>query len=506
MENNDVLEMLGITKEFPGVKALDNVTLKVKEGTVHSLMGENGAGKSTLMKCLFGIYTLDSGKILFKNEEVNFKNPKEALENGISMIHQELSPVPFRNIIDNIWLGRFKTKRLFGVGVKVVDEKYLYIETEKLLKKLQLEVSPKTEMKDLSVSQMQMVEIAKAISYNAKVIVMDEPTSSLTENEVAKLFEIIRQLKSEGVSVIYISHKMEEILKISDEVSIMRDGKYIGTWAAKELTTDMIISKMVGRELNERFPEKNNVPEDEDILRVENLTSINEKSFNNVSFNLKKGEILGLGGLVGAQRTELVEAIFGLRKIKSGKIFLNDKEVNINNPSEAIRNKMALVTEERRATGIFEVLSVKDNVLITKYTDLIKYHVALDDKLVKDITKESIENLKIKTPDEKTQIRNLSGGNQQKVVFARWLLSSPDILILDEPTRGIDVGAKFEIYNIIIDLAQKGKSIILITSEMSELLGLSDRIVVMCEGKKSGILDRKEANQEKIMELATKYM
>ncbi|MCP1223006.1 sugar ABC transporter ATP-binding protein [Sebaldella sp. S0638] len=506
MENNDVLEMLGITKEFPGVKALDNVTLKVKEGTVHSLMGENGAGKSTLMKCLFGIYSLDSGRILFKDEEVNFKNPKEALENGISMIHQELSPVPFRNIIDNIWLGRFKTKRLFGVGVKVVDEKYLYAETEKLLKKLQLDVSPRIEMKDLSVSQMQMVEIAKAISYNAKVIVMDEPTSSLTENEVDKLFEIIKQLKSEGVSIIYISHKMEEILKISDEVSIMRDGKYIGTWAAKELTTDLIISKMVGRELNERFPEKNNIPENEDILRVENLTSINEKSFNNVSFNLKKGEILGLGGLVGAQRTELVEAIFGLRKIKSGKIFLNGKEVNINNPSEAIKNKMALVTEERRATGIFEVLSVKDNVLITTYADLIKYHVAVDDKLGKSITIESIDNLKIKTPDEKTQIRNLSGGNQQKVVFARWLLSSPDILILDEPTRGIDVGAKFEIYNIIIDLAQKGKSIILITSEMSELLGLSDRIVVMCEGKKSGILDRKEANQEKIMELATKYM
>ena len=504
MENNDVLEMLEITKEFPGVKALDSGTLKVKEGTVHSLMGENGAGKSTLMKCLFGIYALDSGKILFRGEEVNFKNPKEALENGISMIHQELSPVPFRNIIDNIWLGRFKTKRL--LGLKVVDEKYLYAETEKLLKKLQLDVSPKTEMKDLSVSQMQMVEIAKAISYNAKVIVMDEPTSSLTENEVDKLFEIIKQLKSEGVSIIYISHKMEEILQISDEVSIMRDGKYIGTWAAKELTTDIIISKMVGRELNERFPEKNNVPEEEDILRVENLTSISDKSFTDVSFNLKKGEILGLGGLVGAQRTELVEAIFGLRKIKSGKIFLNNKEININNPSEAIKNKMALVTEERRATGIFEVLSVKDNILITTYTDLIKYHVAVDDKLGKVITKESISNLKIKTPDEKTQIRNLSGGNQQKVVFARWLLSSPDILILDEPTRGIDVGAKFEIYNIIIDLAQKGKSIILITSEMSELLGLSDRIVVMCEGKKSGILDKKEANQEKIMELATKYM
>ena len=299
---------------------------------------------------------------------------------------------------------------------------------------------------------------------------------------------------------------MEEILQISDEVSIMRDGKYIGTWAAKELTTDIIISKMVGRELNERFPEKNNIPEEEDILRVENLTSISDKSFTDVSFNLKKGEILGLGGLVGAQRTELVEAIFGLRKIKSGKIFLNNKEININNPSEAIKNKMALVTEERRATGIFEVLSVKDNILITTYTDLIKYHVAVDDKLGKVITKESISNLKIKTPDEKTQIRNLSGGNQQKVVFARWLLSSPDILILDEPTRGIDVGAKFEIYNIIIDLAQKGKSIILITSEMSELLGLSDRIVVMCEGKKSGILDKKEANQEKIMELATKYM
>lgn len=504
MKNNDVLEMLKITKEFPGVKALDNVTLKVKEATVHSLMGENGAGKSTLMKCLFGIYALDQGEIVFNSKQVLFKNPKEALENGISMIHQELSPVPFRNIIDNIWLGRFKTKRV--LGLKVVDEKFLYNETKKLLKKIQLDINPKTLMKNLSVSQMQMVEIAKAISYNAKVIVMDEPTSSLTENEVKKLFEIINQLKSEGVSIIYISHKMEEILKISDEVSIMRDGKYMGTWAAKELTTDMIISKMVGRELNERFPEKTNVPESENILKVENLTSINKKSFSDVSFELKKGEILGLGGLVGAQRTELVEAIFGLRKIKSGKIYIQGKEISINNPSEAIKNKLALVTEERRATGIFDVLSVKDNTLVTTYSDLKKYYFVVDDKLGKTITKESIENLKIKTPDEKTQIRNLSGGNQQKVIFARWLLSSPDILILDEPTRGIDVGAKFEIYNIIIDLAQKGKSIILITSEMSELLGMSDRIIVMCEGRNSGVLNKNEANQEKIMELATKYM
>lgn len=504
MENNNVLEMLKITKEFPGVKALDAVTLKVKKGTVHSLMGENGAGKSTLMKCLFGIYALDEGEITFNGKEVLFKNPKEALENGISMIHQELSPVPFRNIIDNIWLGRFKTKRI--MGLKVVDEKFLYNETKKLLEKIQLDISPKTEMKNLSVSQMQMVEIAKAISYNAKIIVMDEPTSSLTENEVKKLFDIINQLKSEGVSVIYISHKMEEILKISDEVSIMRDGKYMGTWYAKQLTTDMIISKMVGRELNERFPKKNNIPRTENILEVEKLTSINKKSFSNVSFELKKGEILGLGGLVGAQRTELVEAIFGLRKIKSGTIYINGKEVVINNPSEAIKNKLALVTEERRATGIFDVLSIKDNTLVTTYNDLRKYYFVVDDKLGRVITKESIENLKIKTPDEKTQIRNLSGGNQQKVIFARWLLSSPDILILDEPTRGIDVGAKFEIYNIIIDLAQKGKSIILITSEMSELLGMSDRILVMCEGRNSGVLNKNEANQEKIMELATKYM
>ena len=502
-ENGFILEMNSISKEFPGVKALDDVTLKVRPGTVHALMGENGAGKSTLMKCLFGIYKQDSGEILLENKKVNIDNSKIALDLGIAMIHQELHPIPYRSVMENIWLGRFPTKG-FAIA-KFIDHKKMYEDTEKLFKDLDMNIDPSTNCGNLSVSKIQMVEIAKAVSYNSKIIIMDEPTSSLTDNEVEHLFKIINQLRASGVAIIYISHKMEEILKISDQVTIMRDGMRVGTWKAEELTTDMIISKMVGRDLSNRFPARHNIP-GEVVLKVEGLTSAMDKSFKNVSFELRKGEVLGVGGLVGAQRTELLEALFGLRSLSSGKTFINEKEVKLKSPLDAKKHKIALLTEERRATGIFPVLSVMDNVLVANRDKYVKPYFLLDEKKGKKDAEKSIDMLRVKTPSIRTLIKDLSGGNQQKVLLSRWLLTEPEILILDEPTRGIDVGAKYEIYTIIAELAMQGKSIIMISSEMPELIGMSDRIMVMCEGRLSGIIDGKDATEEKIMRLATQFI
>ena len=501
--DNYLLELNNISKAFPGVKALDDVTLKVRAGKVHALMGENGAGKSTLMKCLFGIYTQDSGEIFLNGEKVITRNSKEALNLGIAMIHQEIHPVKFRNVMENMWLGRLP---MYGIGpFKLVDEKKMYKDTQELFKSLGLDVNPNTIVGNLSVSTVQQMEIAKAVSYDAKVIIMDEPTSSLSETEVEHLFRIIRDLQKKGVAIIYISHKMEEILKISDEVSIMRDGKMMGTWDASELTTDLIIKKMVGRDLTNRFPERSNVPGDE-VLRIEGFTSSYPRSFQGVSFNLRKGEILGVGGLVGAQRTEIMEAVFGLRSLHAGKTFINNKEVSIKSPIDAKKNNMALITEERRATGIFPVLSVMENMVIANQSKYLNKMGILDDKMRKEDSIKSMKQLNVKAPSFKELIQNLSGGNQQKVLLARWLLTAPEILILDEPTRGIDVGAKFEIYTIITELANQGKSIIMISSEMSELLGMSDRIMVMCEGHLSGIIDGKTATEEDVMVLASKYM
>ena len=502
-EHEFLLEMNGISKEFPGVKALDNVTLKVRPGTVHALMGENGAGKSTLMKCLFGIYKPDGGEIYLNGNKVELKNSKHALDHGVSMIHQELHPIPQRNVMENIWLGRFPEK---GLGpFRFVDHRKMYNDTQKLFKDLEMDIDPSALAGSMSVSKLQSLEIAKAVSFQSKVIIMDEPTSSLTGNEVEALFKIIDQLKSRGVAIIYISHKMEEILRISDEVTIMRDGKLIGTWGAAELTTDLIITKMVGRDLSQRFPERTNVPGDV-LLKVEGLTSPVKKSFHNVSFELRKGEVLGLGGLVGAQRTELIEALFGLRVVSSGTISLRGKPVKFKSPIDAKKHKIALLTEERRVTGIFPVLSIQENTAIANLDRYINPFFLLNEKRVKEEVGKSVEQLRVKTPSIKTLIKNLSGGNQQKVLLARWLLTEPDILLLDEPTRGIDVGAKFEIYSIIADLAKQGKSIIMISSEMPELLGMSDRIMVMCEGRLSGIVEGKDATEEEIMRLATKYM
>ncbi|WP_426449454.1 sugar ABC transporter ATP-binding protein [Paenibacillus sp. S-38] len=497
-----LLEMNGIVKEFPGVKALDGVTIKVRPGTVHALMGENGAGKSTLMKSLFGIYKPDAGEIILDGEKVEINNSKDALNYGVSMIHQELHPVPHRNVMENIWLGRFPLK---GFGpFKIVDHRKMLEDTKKLFEDLEMDIDPKELVGNLSVSKIQSLEIAKAVSFNSKIIVMDEPTSSLTGNEVEALFKIINELRSRGVSMIYISHKMEEILRISDDVTIMRDGKLIGTWPAADLTTDLIIQRMVGRDLSQRFPDRTNVPGGV-LMKVEGLTSPLPKSFKDVSFELRKGEVLGLGGLVGAQRTELIEALFGLRAVESGEVSIHGKKVKIKSPIDAKKHKMALLTEERRVTGIFPVLSIHENAMIANIDRYETPFKLLNERKAKEEVARSVEKLRVKTPSVREKIKNLSGGNQQKVLLARWLLTEPDILLLDEPTRGIDVGAKFEIYSIINDLASQGKSIIMISSEMPELLGMSDRIMVMSEGRMTGIVEGKGATEEEIMRLAANH-
>lgn len=494
-----VLEMENISKEFPGVKALDGVQLKVKSGSVHALMGENGAGKSTLMKCLFGIYEKNSGKILLDGKEVNFKSTKEALENGVSMVHQELNQVLQRNVLDNIWLGRYPKKGFF------IDEKKMYEDTIAIFKDLDIKVDPRKKIADLAIAERQMIEIAKAVSYKSKVIVMDEPTSSLTEKEVEHLFRIIRKLRSNGVGIIYISHKMEEIKEISDEITILRDGKWISTSDVSKITTEQIISMMVGRDLTERFPKKDNETK-ELILEVKNLTALNQPSINDVSFELHKGEILGIAGLVGSKRTEIVETIFGIRPKKSGEIILHGKSIKNRDPKEAIRNGFALVTEERRSTGIFSMLNIAFNSVISNLDKYKNKFKLLNNSAIKEDTQWIIDSMRVKTPSHSTKIGTLSGGNQQKVIIGRWLLTEPEVLMLDEPTRGIDVLAKYEIYQLMIELAKKDKGIIMISSEMPELLGTTDRILVMSNGRVAGIVKTSETTQEEIMELSAKYL
>lgn len=498
-----VLEMRNISKRFPGVTALDHVNLKIKKGSVHALMGENGAGKSTIMKCLFGIYKKDDGDIYLENQKVTIKDSQDALNYGIAMVHQELQSIPECSIAENIFCGRYPLKKIGPFSL--IDHSRMNQECKTLLNEIHLTLDPKTKLKELSVSQRQSIEIAKAISHNVKIVIMDEPTSSLSENEVESLFEIIRSLKEKGTSIIYISHKIEEILKIADEVTIMRDGTYVGNWLCSELSEDEIISKMVGRELTQRYDKRQIEPE-EIILQVNDLTSPDPKSFQHVSFTLRKKEILGIGGLVGAKRSELMESLFGIRPLKSGEIIYKNEKISIHSPKDAISKGIALLTEDRRATGIFGMLSITDNVGIASLNQYLDFKMILNQKKLEKTVNESVKKMKIKTVSNKTLIQNLSGGNQQKVIISRWLANDPDVLILDEPTRGIDVGAKFEIYSIMSDLVSQGKSIIMITSEMSELMGMSDRIMVMCEGKVSGFLDAKEASQEKIMTLATRFM
>ncbi|MFV0529364.1 MAG: sugar ABC transporter ATP-binding protein [Lachnospiraceae bacterium] len=485
-----ILEMTDIVKEFPGVRALDGVQLKLKAGTVHGLMGENGAGKSTLMKCLTGIYHKTSGKIIYEGKEIDFQTTNEALNSGISMIHQELSPIPERSVCENVWVGR-QPKR----GI-VVDHKKMYRDTVALFEDLGVMIDPSEKMGNLTVSQMQMVEIVKAISYDSKIIIMDEPTSSLTETEVALLFKIIKRLKAEGVGIIYISHKLDEIFQICDVLTTMRDGTYIATDNAADITMDQLISKMVGREVTDMFP-KVDCPIGEVVFRAENLSS--GKAVRNVSFELRKGEILGFAGLVGAGRTETMETIFGMRPKTGGKIYKDGKELVIKAPVDAIDQGMALLTEDRRATGIVPIRSVKDNVVLA---NLKAYGFPLRHKKIDTDVEEFVEKLRVKTPSVEQLMKNLSGGNQQKVLVARWLLKNPDILIVDEPTRGIDVGAKSEIHSIITKLAGEGKSIILISSELPEVMGMADRVIIMHEGSVTGVLNRDEMSQERIMKYA----
>ena len=503
MDQDILLQMTDITKTFPGVKALDHVSLTLKRGTVHALMGENGAGKSTLMKCLFGIYNKDSGTILLEGKEVNFKNSREALDNGVAMVHQELNQALKRSVMDNIWLGRYPKH----LGL-VVDETKMYRETMKIFDELGINVDPHRIMSTMPVSQRQMVEIAKAVSYRSKVIVFDEPTSSLTEDEVEHLFRIINMLRDRGVGIIYISHKMAEIKRISDEITIMRDGQWIATRPAAELEVNDIIRLMVGRELNNQFPPKTNKP-GEPFLKVEHLTG-QYNGLRDVNFTARRGEILGLAGLDGSGRTETLECIFGVMTRKDGVITLDGKPCRNRNARESIKNGFALLTEERRSTGIFSILNIRENTVISS----LKKHrrgIWLSNRSMKKDTQwsidaEMVEAFDIRPHDPEYLAGGLSGGNQQKVILGRWLLTDPDVLLLDEPTRGIDVGAKYEIYQLIIDLANRGKTVLMVSSEMPELLGVCDRILVMSGGRLAGEVDAKTTSQEEIMRLAAKYV
>lgn len=494
-----LLEMTGINKSFPGVKALDNVDLRVRAHSIHALMGENGAGKSTLLKCLFGIYKKDAGRILFQGKEVDFSSAREALENGISMVHQELNLVLQRSVMDNMWLGRYPLKGMF------VDQEKMYRDTKTIFDELDIDIDPRSRVGTLSVSQMQMIEIAKAFSYDARIVIMDEPTSSLTEKEVKHLFSIIRKLKARGCGIVYISHKMEEIFELCDEITVLRDGQWIATQPLEGLDMDKIIAMMVGRSLNQRFPERSNTP-GETILEVRHLTSLRQPSIRDVSFDLRKGEILGIAGLVGAKRTDIVETLFGIREKSGGTIKLHGKAINNHSANEAINHGFALVTEERRATGIYAYLDIGFNSLISNIHKYKNRVGLLDNSRMKSDTQWVIDAMRVKTPGHRTQIGSLSGGNQQKVIIGRWLLTQPEILMLDEPTRGIDVGAKFEIYQLIAELAKREKGIIIISSEMPELLGITDRILVMSNGQVAGILDTRTATQNEILRLASLHL
>jgi len=487
------LRMQGISKRFPGVHALDGVQLHVRKGTVHALMGENGAGKSTLMKCLIGMYQPDQGTIELAGQPVKVAGPHHALSLGISMIHQELSPIPQMTVAENIFLGR---EPLTWYGL--VDTRELHRRTAELLDRLEIAVPPDRRMVQLSIANTQLVEIAKAISYDAGLIVMDEPTSAITEAEVGNLHRIIRSLRDRGVSVIYITHKMDEVFDICDEITVLRDGRFVCTNPIGDLTHELLIHKMVGRPLTDMF-HKDATPVGEPILEVRNYSG---KRFRNVSFQVRRGEIFGVAGLMGAGRTELLETLFGVHRRTSGEVWLHGKRVELREPADSIRHGLALLTEDRKLTGLYLNATVRDNISIANLRRYLMGPFVQFGKVEIDCERMR-KALRIKTPSLLQRVRNLSGGNQQKVVLSRWLLTEPEILILDEPTRGIDVGAKAEIYRLMVDLARSGKTIIMISSEMPEVLGMCDRIMVMHEGDKVGELLRGSATQERVLEMAT---
>ncbi|AYG61115.1 sugar ABC transporter ATP-binding protein [Rhizobium jaguaris] len=489
-----LLSAEGIRKEFPGVLALDDVSFRLKRGTVHALMGENGAGKSTLMKILAGIYTPDQGEVRLKGAEIRLKSPLDALENGIAMIHQELNLMPFMTVAENIWIRREPKNRLGFVDHAAMNRK-----TEELFRRLNITIDPDIQVRELSVANRQMVEIAKAVSYDSDVLIMDEPTSALTEREVAHLFEIIRDLRAQGIGIVYITHKMNELFEIADEFSVFRDGKYIGTHLSTDVTRDDIIRMMVGREITQMFP-KEEVPIGETVLAVKDL-SLNGV-FSNVSFEVKAGEILGVAGLVGSGRSNVAETLFGVTPASSGTIELFGKKADISSPAAAIRHGMAFLTEDRKDTGCLLILSVLENMQVAVLHDKFVKAGFVQEGSIEATCDDMARKLRIKTPSLDERVENLSGGNQQKVLIGRWLLTNPRILILDEPTRGIDVGAKAEIHRLVTEMARNGVAIIMISSEMPEVLGMSDRIMVMHEGRVTGFLDRADATQVKVMELA----
>jgi len=492
MIKNTLIKIRNISKSFPGVKALKNVSLDIYSGEVHVLIGENGAGKSTLIKIITGIYQNDSGEIRLKGKLVHFTNPKQAIKAGISVIHQELSLIPDLTVADNIFLGREVVKGKF------LEKKVMNQRTQEILSSLDLDINPEEKIRNLSTAKKQMVEIARSVSWNSSLVIMDEPTSSLDEHEVSSLFNIIRKLRSENVGIIYISHRLQEIPEIGDKITVLRDGVLIKTLPVNEANENKLVSLMVGRQINNYY-HRENKKTGKVILKVESITR--KSHFKDISFCLKEGEILGIAGLIGAGRTELLRSIFGVDKIESGSIFLNDQLINFNHPIQAIHNKIGLVPEERRDQGLLLNKSVKENVSLPSID--IRAKKGFIDKLWEiKVTEEYKKKLQVKTPSIGTIIKFLSGGNQQKVIIARWLAADSKILLLDEPTRGIDVNAKAEIYHLMNDFTKSGGSILMVSSELPEILGIADRIIVMREGMIAGILDHKEANEEKIMTLA----
>ena len=492
-----ILEVDNVRKEFPGVIALDDVQLKIRPGSVHALMGENGAGKSTLMKIIAGIYNPDKGEVRFAGKKLDIKTPIDALNSGIAMIHQELNLMNTMTVAENVWIRR-EPKNALGL----IDHDQMNKQTQALFDELNLNLDPRAMVGDLTVAQKQMIEISKAVSYNSDVLIMDEPTSAITESEVERLFTIIRDLKSKGVGIVYITHKMDELFEIADELTVFRDGQYVGTEPASNVTKDDVIRMMVGREITDMFP-KIECEIGDVALEVKHLS--NGRHFKDVNFQLRRGEILGVAGLVGSGRSEVAEAIFGVKPADSGEIFINGEKVDITKPSDATQHGLAFLTEDRKESGCFLILDCLENIQMALITQgMVNKTGFVEQGKVTQMVEEYVEKLRIKTPSLSEIVENLSGGNQQKLLIARWLLTNPKILILDEPTRGIDVGAKSEIHRLITQLAGQGVAILMISSELPEVLGMSDRIMVMHEGCVSGFLDRSEADQMSVMKLAAK--
>ena len=494
-----ILSIRGMSKSFGRNRVLDHINLDLRRGSVMGLMGENGAGKSTMMKCLFGTYQKDEGEIILDGHEVSFSGPKDALENGIAMVHQELNQCLERSVVDNLFLGRYPVN-----GAGIVDEARMKKEAAELFRSLGMTVNLTQPMRNMSVSQRQMCEIAKAISYHSKIIVLDEPTSSLTEPEVRKLFTMMRKLRDQGISLIYISHKMDEIFEICDQVSVLRDGKLVMTKDTSETNLDELIAAMVGRSLENRFPPVDNTPGN-DILSIQHLSTKSEPHIQDVTFNVREGEIFGLYGLVGAGRTELLETIFGIRTRAAGRVYYDGELMNFNSAKEAMEHGFALITEERKANGLFLKGDLTFNTTIANLKHY-KNGPALSDQKMTKATSKQLTTMRTKCMGPEDLISSLSGGNQQKVIFGKWLEREPNVFMMDEPTRGIDVGAKYEIYELIIRMAKEGKTIIVVSSEMPEILGITNRIGVMSNGYLSGIVETKETNQEELLRLSAKYL